>query len=124
MRLVTSITAASDPCHCACTKPALYFASRVSVADFAFDVNVLSPDLNHAASFTVGTGTQACVTPSALAISSRVTIWKLRHAPGFGANVACADAAFGSTPASDNAAPPFKRSRRWIVMVFPPWRHC
>src|SRR5882724_7271466 len=100
-------------------KRAPCFGSVTSVA-VPLVFQVVSPDLNHAASFTEGTGTQACVAPCALPRSSRVTTSKSRHLPGFGANAACAFAIRGIATATESAALPFNTSRRSNFTVRPP----
>src|SRR4051794_6547917 len=104
--LVTSTTGAfSSSDQATCRNSAPYFASRLISATLALLVHELPAGRNQSGSLKAGSGTHACTWPPALPISSRVTVWKVRHAPGVGANVPCADAAPGNAVAAASAAP-------------------
>ena len=119
--LVTSTTGAfSSSDHATCRNSAPYLASRLIPATLALVVQVLPAGRNQSGALKAGSGTQACAWPPGLPISSRVTVWKVRHAPGLGANAPCAIAAPGSAVAAATAAPAFKTSRLLIVMLRPP----
>jgi hypothetical protein len=121
--LVTSTTGTfSLSAHSTCSISAPYFGSRTFVP-LPLVVHWLPSDLNQSFSFTDGSGIQACVFPSGLAISSRVTIWKLRQAPGCGANAPCDEANCGRPAANVKAAPVFKKSRlsKCIMILLDVW---
>src|SRR5579863_1264764 len=81
----------------------------------------LPSDWNHSCSLTVGTGIQACLLAPALAISTRVTTSKRRHAPGRGSKRTSALATLDIAAAADTAAPALRSARRSIDIEFTPY---
>src|SRR5262245_3985932 len=120
--LVTSTAgAASPPAHTTWRNSAPYFASRLISAVPELVFHVLPAGRNQSAALNVGRGTQACMAPSGLASSSRVTVWKLRQAPGVGANARSATAAVGSAEAATRAPPVLRTSRLFILIESSLW---
>src|SRR3569833_72614 len=117
MRLTTSMAGAVSPSfHSAATNSAPYLASRASAAP-PLVVHSLPSDLNQLASLTAGTGIQAFVLPSGLAISSLVTISKVRQLPGTGLKAPAAEARRGRPADKVTAAPAFRSVRRSKFIV-------